>query len=343
MSRPQQKRSRMNTAGEDGDTTTQQTTRLWTALEPPEITCFSREALVKWRRERELYEAAVHARCQESGESAAVVMIPAISTINRRRLKTFSELELKIPVDQTTNEKLVMAINQILASTMNDQIPNVYLIMSQHLKMDLRQKDVKARVLSYFDQIDELIEEYDQVLLFQDLDSTVKIKDKPAAKKRDDAPAQGCLHCKGSHWVNDCPIATEEQKKLARKAFVEQRKGAESSKMKRFMQNDEELAAQHVAFNGVVTMPYNLDNGTEYNVSPRKIMNEIREAQPDVMTTRLAKSIDGRAVGGRLLGAVILSNSTWNCLLKLVEFECVKYRVLLQKLKKMNFFWVGEL
>ncbi|KAG3240952.1 hypothetical protein PI124_g14179 [Phytophthora idaei] len=160
MSGPQQKRNRINTAGEDGDATTQPTTRLWTAMESPEIVCFSHEALVKWRRERELYEAAVYSRSQESGESPAAVMIPAINTINRRRLKTVSELELKISVAKMTNEKLVNAINQIIATMMNDQIPNVHLIMSQHLKMGLRQKDATARVLNYFDRFDELIEEY---------------------------------------------------------------------------------------------------------------------------------------------------------------------------------------
>ncbi|KAE9339023.1 hypothetical protein PF008_g11761 [Phytophthora fragariae] len=100
MSSPQQKRSRANTAGDDGDTS-QPTTKLWTALEPPPIVCFSNEALVKWRRERELFEAAVIARCQESGESLATVR-PVISTIHRRLLKTFCELELKMSVRTTS-------------------------------------------------------------------------------------------------------------------------------------------------------------------------------------------------------------------------------------------------
>ncbi|KAE9260754.1 hypothetical protein PR003_g34230, partial [Phytophthora rubi] len=159
MSGPQQKRSRANTARDDGDTS-QPTTKLWTALEPPPIVCFSHEALVKWQRERELYEAAVIARCQESGESLATVMRPVISTIHRRLLKTFCELELKMSVSEMTNDRLVTAINQILATMMNDQIPNVHAIINQHLRMDLRQKDVKARVLNYFDKFDELIEEY---------------------------------------------------------------------------------------------------------------------------------------------------------------------------------------
>ncbi|KAF4038999.1 hypothetical protein GN244_ATG08989 [Phytophthora infestans] len=167
---------------------------------------------------------------------------------------------------------------------MNDQIPNVHVITSQHLKIDLKQQDVKFRVHNYFDRFDELIEEYglsialdgneklkcrlltdnlrpptlkEQVQLYQGLDPTVKIsatrlfdvvkaealknqqsfnlylsnKDKgqsksatrltqrdsstfqgssrpapprdegrderPPFRKRDGAPAQECLHCKG--------------------------------------------------------------------------------------------------------------------------------------------------
>ncbi|KAG2936353.1 hypothetical protein PC114_g322 [Phytophthora cactorum] len=356
-------------------------------MEPPEIVCFSHEALVKWRRERELYEAAVHSRCQESGEYPVTVRILAINTINRRRLKTFSELKLNMPVDEMANEKLVTAINQILASMMSDQIPNVHAIMSQHLKMDLKQNDVKARVLNYFYRFDELIEEYglgialdgnaklkcrlltetfcpptlkEQVQLYQDLDPTVKISvprvfdvikaeafkpqqsfdlyqsnkdrsqsrsttqvrqrdssasqgssrstparderrdERPSFRKRDSASAQGYLHCKGSHWVSDCPTTTEEQKKTARRLFMEKRKEGETAKMKRFISEGAELEPKHVAFNGVVTMPYYPDNGTKYNVVPRRIVEEIQQACPTVKTQRLFKAIEGQAVGGAI-------------------------------------------
>ncbi|KAG4038652.1 hypothetical protein PC123_g25786 [Phytophthora cactorum] len=356
-------------------------------MEPPEIVCFSHEALVKWRRERELYEAAVHSRCQESGEYPVTVRILAINTINRRRLKTFSELKLNMPVDEMANEKLVTAINQILASMMSDQIPNVHAIMSQHLKMDLKQNDVKARVLNYFYRFDELIEEYglgialdgnaklkcrlltenfcpptlkEQVQLYQDLDPTVKISvprlfdvikaeafkpqqsfdlyqsnkdrsqsrsttqvrqrdssasqgssrstpahderrdERPSFRKRDSASAQGYLHCKGSHWVSDCPTTTEEQKKTARRLFMEKRKEGETAKMKRFISEGAELEPKHVAFNGVVTMPYYPDNGTKYNVVPRRIVEDIQQACPTVKTQRLFKAIEGQAVGGAI-------------------------------------------
>ncbi|KAG2776423.1 hypothetical protein PC129_g7728 [Phytophthora cactorum] len=282
------------------------------------------------------------------GESPAIVMRPAINAINRRLLKAFCELELKTPVDQMTNDKLINAIDQILASMINEQIPNVHLIMSQHLRMYLRQKDAKLKCKLLIENLKE------QVQLYTDLDATVKINasrlfdvmktealknqqsfdlyqttrdkpqprdkatvassdyrrspscnqvstagderrdDKPAFRKRDNVPAHGCLHCKGTHWVSECPTATEEQKKQAHKTFMEQRKGAEPAKMKQFMHEGEKLAPKHVAFNGVVTMPYHLDNGTKYNVIPRRVVN------PDVTATRLSKPIDDEFLLGYL-------------------------------------------
>ncbi|KAI9991327.1 hypothetical protein PInf_019008 [Phytophthora infestans] len=204
--------------------------------------------------------------------------------------------------------------------------------------MNLMQKDVKARVLNYFDRFDELIEENglnaaldgniklncklltdslspeslkEQVLLYQDIDPTVKTNvsrlfgvikaealknqqsfdlyqssrnktsprvgkasprknngeqsngksqkgeatqsssdDRPGFKKRNPEPAQGCLHCKGAHWVSDCPSASEKQKKTARQEFMNQRKVSKAFKMKRVLEDDEDLAPKNVAFNG---------------------------------------------------------------------------------------------
>ncbi|KAE9268284.1 hypothetical protein PF001_g29713, partial [Phytophthora fragariae] len=378
MSGPQQKRSQANTAGDDGDAS-QPTTKLWTALNLPPIIYFSHGALVKWQRERELYEAAVIARCQESSESLAAVMTPVISTIHRRLLKTFCELELKMSVSEMTNDRLITAINQILATMMNDQIPNVHAIMNQHLRMDLRQKDVKARVLNYFDKFDELIEEYglsvaldgneklkcrlltenlrpsglkEQVLLYQDLDPTVKLsiprlfdvikaealknqqsfdlfhstRDRGSTRTTKTVPPAtmeiatttncrkeiSCSQLEKIDGTNDRCLRSAmlhllKQKKAAREAFKERmdrRRDAEASKMKRVFGDGEDLAPMHVAFNGVVTMPYFPDNGTKYNVIPCRIVEELQQACPDVKVERLRKPIDGKAVGGAIVSCV---------------------------------------
>ncbi|KAE9060072.1 hypothetical protein PF007_g30732, partial [Phytophthora fragariae] len=81
-----------------------------------------------------------------------------LKSINKRLLKSFSEFELRIPVENITEEMLTAAIDHILGSVMNDATPDVMGIMAQHLKMDLGQKDVKARILDYFDCMEEVIE-----------------------------------------------------------------------------------------------------------------------------------------------------------------------------------------
>ncbi|GMF28371.1 unnamed protein product [Phytophthora fragariaefolia] len=57
-----------------------------------------------------------------------------------------------------SEKKLVNAIENINSSVINDTIPDVMGIMASNLKMDLSQKDVKARILGYLDCMEEAIE-----------------------------------------------------------------------------------------------------------------------------------------------------------------------------------------
>ncbi|KAE9026855.1 hypothetical protein PR001_g12101 [Phytophthora rubi] len=148
------KRSRANTDGDAGNNSVRP--KGVTLQEPPLIRSFAHEALVKWKHERVLYEDAVENRCAETGEAVTAVRRPVLKSINKRLLK--SEFELRIPVENITEEMLTAAIDHILGSVMNDATPDVMGIMAQHLKMDLGQKDVKARILDYFDCMDEVIE-----------------------------------------------------------------------------------------------------------------------------------------------------------------------------------------
>ncbi|KAE9023286.1 hypothetical protein PF011_g4056 [Phytophthora fragariae] len=148
------KRSRANTDGDAGNNSVRP--KEVTLQEPPLIRSFAHEALVKWKHERVLYEDAVENRCAETGEAIAAVRRPVLKSINKRLLK--SEFELRIPVENITEEMLTAAIDHILGSVMNDATPDVMGIMAQHLKMDLGQKDVKARILDYFDCMEEVIE-----------------------------------------------------------------------------------------------------------------------------------------------------------------------------------------
>eukprot|EP00644_Phytophthora_capsici_P011961 jgi/Phyca11/106755/e_gw1.12.696.1 len=80
------KRSRANTDGEAGSTSVK-TTKGVTLQDPPQITSFAHENLVRWKHERIMYEEAVQNRCAETGESTSAVQRPVIKCINKRLLK----------------------------------------------------------------------------------------------------------------------------------------------------------------------------------------------------------------------------------------------------------------
>ncbi|KAE9043344.1 hypothetical protein PR003_g4459 [Phytophthora rubi] len=105
-----------------------------------------------------MYDEAVENSCAETGESLASVRRPVLKSIKKRQLKSFAEFELRIPLEDMIEEKLVKAIKNIISSVINDTIPDVMRIMASKLKMDLSQNDVKARILGYFDCMEEVIE-----------------------------------------------------------------------------------------------------------------------------------------------------------------------------------------
>ncbi|KAJ8550277.1 hypothetical protein ON010_g10792 [Phytophthora cinnamomi] len=82
---------------------------------------------------------------------------------------------------------------------------------------------------------------------------------------------------------------------------MNRREDAEAAKMKHVLGDEEDLTSIHVAFNGIVTMPYFPDNGTKYNVIPRRTVKELLQAYPDVNVARIRKPIGGKAVGGAII------------------------------------------
>ncbi|KAG3081485.1 hypothetical protein PI125_g20168 [Phytophthora idaei] len=83
---------------------------------------------------------------------------PVLKCINKRMLKSFSAFQLRIPVDNMMEVRLLAASNLIIGSVINDVIPDVIGVMARHQKVGLSQKDVKDRILDYFDCMEEVIE-----------------------------------------------------------------------------------------------------------------------------------------------------------------------------------------
>ncbi|KAJ8525138.1 hypothetical protein ON010_g15977 [Phytophthora cinnamomi] len=117
------KRSRANTDGDAGSNGVRP--KGVTLQEPPLITSFAHEDLVKWKRKRVLYENAVENRCAETEEAIAAVRRSVQKSTNNMLLKSFSEYELRIPVENVTEETLLAAIGHITGSEMSAAMPDV--------------------------------------------------------------------------------------------------------------------------------------------------------------------------------------------------------------------------
>ncbi|KAG6620896.1 Proline rich antigen 2 [Phytophthora cinnamomi] len=123
------KRSRANTDGDAGSNGVRP--KGVTLQEPPLITSFAHEDLVKWKRKRVLYENAVENRCAETEEAIAAVRRSVQKSTNNMLLKSFSEYELRIPVENVTEETLLAAIGHITGSEMSAAMPDVTRVVNE--------------------------------------------------------------------------------------------------------------------------------------------------------------------------------------------------------------------
>ncbi|GMF38278.1 unnamed protein product [Phytophthora fragariaefolia] len=100
----------------------------------------------------------------------------------------------------------------------------------------------------------------------------------PRAPKTATPPTEGCLFCKGPHWLRECPTATVEQRRAALEKFKEdkqQRVGPIRSKAV-----GSGNAAYTVKINGSVEVPYLPDTGADCTILPSSVLRSLEAAAP---------------------------------------------------------------
>ncbi|OWY99894.1 hypothetical protein PHMEG_00029027, partial [Phytophthora megakarya] len=115
-------------------------------------------------------------------------------------------------------------------------------------------------------------------------------------------PRDGCLVCKGSHWLNDCPTATEAQRTEALKKFredKEHRASTSRSKAARYL-----APAGSVRVNGLLEVKYLPDTGADKSVVPRGIVDSLVAVQPTLQVTPLNPHVELEMADGRRLVCV---------------------------------------
>ncbi|KAG2803602.1 hypothetical protein PC129_g17226 [Phytophthora cactorum] len=98
-------------------------------------------------------------------------------------------------------------------------------------------------------------------------------------------PQDGCLVCKGPHWLADCPTATNVQRDEARRKCresKEQHASAMRSKSTRYVD-----AAGTVRINGLVEMADSPDTGTDQSVVPQETVDSLCVMQPSLQVMSL--------------------------------------------------------
>ncbi|GMF17251.1 unnamed protein product [Phytophthora fragariaefolia] len=166
------------------------------ALMPPYVADVSHQALVKWKRERQEYEDAVETRCATTGED------------NIKALRT---------------DSIVAELDKVVNIMMNDTIIDIDSIFNTKLKMDMRERDVKARVIKYFMTCDELIM---QNGLSSTFSTAAGIKEKCKMLKRHFEPAALRDMIDTHHRLVDPSSKTDEIKlyHLVKEKALEQEK-----------------------------------------------------------------------------------------------------------------------
>ncbi|OWY95430.1 hypothetical protein PHMEG_00034563, partial [Phytophthora megakarya] len=111
-------------------------------------------------------------------------------------------------------------------------------------------------------------------------------------------PKEGCLFCKGTHWLADYPTPADTQRGNAQHKYrevKEQRANAVCSKAARYGRS-----GRTVRINGVVEMTYSPDTGAAKSVVPRGIVDAIREMQPTLQVTNLPTVVEAVMADGRV-------------------------------------------
>jgi len=111
--------------------------------------------------------------------------------------------------------------------------------------------------------------------------------------KKSQPPATGCWHCKGQHWLRDCPTASEADKETAAAQMRELR--SKNNKAKKISAT---VAAGEVLIGGLVTMSYCADSGSDCTYVPRQCLDEIIALGGKPTVLKLPQSQQVEVAGG---------------------------------------------
>lgn len=144
----------------DGDVVMSVGQPVFEFIKAPKLEDWSQSAIVKWRKAQTQYESRMRQRCADSGESLAKVLTSIKDSFDVKLLEVVSLYELQTTVDAVTEEQLGELILERTMNVMNEFVPDLDGFFRRNLRMDLTEVDIDARVLKYYRDFSELIEQH---------------------------------------------------------------------------------------------------------------------------------------------------------------------------------------
>ncbi|KAG1708148.1 hypothetical protein DVH05_024831 [Phytophthora capsici] len=115
---------------------------------------------------------------------------------------------------------------------------------------------------------------------------------KPSEKKS--GPREGCWICKGSHFAQQCPTATDAQKTEAKKRYDESR--ARKVKAARIAKTPR---PHRVVINEVLEIPFRINSGADCCFLPEEYLRELQAIAPSIQASKLDQPVPVELAGGK--------------------------------------------
>lgn len=146
------------------------------------------------------------------------------------------------------------------------------------------------------------------------------VKPSPPPKKPTSPPRDGCLICKGQHWVRDCPSSSEEQKRDALVLMKNNKKGSfERAKAAKGPVHGGSV--RRACINGVLEVPFCPDTGADSNIVSRALVEELKGVGAAADEIKLEPSVPIQVAGGQVIHCQEAVN--WICASKQLQGQCI--------------------
>ncbi|POM65167.1 Hypothetical protein PHPALM_19164, partial [Phytophthora palmivora] len=143
----------------DGDIEMATAPPVFEFIKAPKLTKWSQPSLVTFLRDRRQYGGKIWERYLATGEVHENVLISIKSSIEPQILEHLARYVFKSEVFALSEETLREEIERKAGSLMNNHVPDVDKLFAERLRMDTSEKDVHARVASYFISFDKLVDD----------------------------------------------------------------------------------------------------------------------------------------------------------------------------------------